>query len=124
MRSGPQELQERFFRFAVAVLKHAGTLPKTGAGRHVSEQMLRSGTSAAANYEEGCAAESRADFVHKLLIVLKELRECRFWIRLANHSGLVPDARSEGLQREAEELGKIIGKSDVTAKKNRTNRPA
>ena len=50
-------------------------------------QLIRSGTSAAPNYEEGCAAESRADFVHKLSICLKELRESQFWIRLIIKSG-------------------------------------
>ena len=76
------ELAERLLSFAVRVGKAVNALPATRLGRHVAGQLIRSGTSAGPNYEEGCAAESRADFLHKLSICLKELRESRFWIRL------------------------------------------
>src|SRR5438067_8309079 len=76
------ELVERLLNFAARIGKVIDALPDTRMGRHIAGQLVRSGTSAAPNYEEACAAESRADFVHKLSICLKELRESRSWIRL------------------------------------------
>ena len=80
---------------------------------------MRAGSSAGANYEEACGAESRADFVHKLQIVLKELRESKFWLRLLERSSLVDPAYPalHALMKEAQELTNIIAKSVVTAKK-------
>jgi len=80
--------------------------------------LIRSGTSAAPNYEEGCAAESRNDFVHKLSICLKELRESRFWIRLIIESDLLSKKKMADLQDECSQLCKIVAQSIVTAKKN------
>ena len=71
------------------------------------------------NYEEGCAAESRADFVHKMQICLKELRESRLWIKLVLKSTMLPIQRLSTLLEEANQLCNIIGKSVVTAKKNK-----
>ena len=68
----PDELSDRLLDFAARVGKVVDALPNTRLGRHVSAQLVRSGTSPAPNYEEGCAAESRADFVHKLRICLKD----------------------------------------------------
>ena len=79
--------------------------------------MLRSGTSCSANYEEACAAESLADFVHKLQISLKEARETRFWLRLLHRSRLRSMPDCAGLLKEAEELSNILAKSVVTAKR-------
>src|ERR1700741_401528 len=76
------ELLDRIIDFAVRVGRVVDALPDTRMGRHVAGQLVRSGTSPAPNYEEACAAESRADFAHKLSICLKELRESRCWIRL------------------------------------------
>jgi four helix bundle protein len=73
------ELLERLIDFAARVGKVVDALPDTRMGRHVAGQLVRSSTSPAPNYEEGCAAESRADFIHKLSICLKELRESRSW---------------------------------------------
>ena len=91
----PRDLSERLLGFAVRVGKVVNALPATRLGRHIAAQLIRSGTSAAPNYEEGCAAESRADFVHKLSICLKELRESRFWIRLIVESELLEKYRSD-----------------------------
>jgi four helix bundle protein len=63
-------------------------LNKTAVERHIALQFLRAATSAGANYEEACAGESRADFIHKLQIVLKELRESLYWLRLVEKSFL------------------------------------
>ena len=69
------EIEERLIEFAVRIIKLSSNLPKTPAGRHIAAQILKSGTSPAPNYGEARSAESRADFVHKLGIVLKELNE-------------------------------------------------
>jgi four helix bundle protein len=114
----PQDLSERLLEFAVRVGKVVNALPATRLGRHIAGQLIRSGTSAAPNYEEGCAAESRADFVHKLSICLKELRESRFWIRLIVQSKLLPEMKMAGLLDECTQLCKVIAQSIVTAKKN------
>ncbi len=79
-------------------------------------QLIRSGTSVGANVEEAQAAQSRADFIHKMEIALKELRETRYWLRLLVATDLVPEERMRGLMGEAEELVKIMSKIVVSAK--------
>ena len=112
----PGELAERLLDLAVRVAKVVDALPRTRMGRHVADQLMRSATAPAANYEEGCAAESRADFEHKLAIALKELRESRFWLRFIIKAQLLPSERMEDLLDECTQLGKIIGKSIATSK--------
>ena len=69
------DLEERLIEFAVRVIRTAESLPKTKTGNHISWQLIRSGTSPAPNYGEAQRTESRADFVHKMRLALKELRE-------------------------------------------------
>lgn len=111
------DIEERMLDFAVRVGKAIDALPDTRLGRHIAGQLVRSGTSPAPNYAEACAAESKKDFVHKLAIVLKELRESSVWIRLIVKSDLIPEQRLELLRDECDQLCKIIAKSLVTAKK-------
>jgi four helix bundle protein len=73
------EFEERLIDFAVRIIKLSACLPKTLAGKHIAGQILRSGTSPAPNYGEARGAESRADFAHKIGIVLKELNETSIW---------------------------------------------
>ena len=113
------ELLERLINFAARVGKVVDALPDTRMGRHVGGQLVRSATSPAPNYEEGCAAESRADFVHKLSICLKELRESRTWIRLIIKTEMLPEHRLGELLDECNQLSNIIAQSIVTAKENR-----
>ena len=110
------DIEERLLEFAVRVGKAIDTLPDTRLGRHIAGQLVRSGTSPAPNYAEACAAESKKDFIHKLAIVLKELRESSVWIWLIVKSELVPEKRLELLRDECDQLCKIIAKSLVTAK--------
>lgn len=110
------DLEERLLDFAVRVGKAIDALPDTRLGRHIASQLVRSGTSPAPNYAEACAAESKKDFIHKLAIVLKELRESSIWIRLIVRSTLLPEQRLESLRDECDQLCKIIAKSLVTAK--------
>ena len=112
------DIEERLLDFAVRVGKAIDALPDTRLARHIAGQLVRSGTSPAPNYAEGCAAESKRDFIHKLGIVLKELRESSVWIRLIVKSELIPEQRLELLQDECDQLCKIIAKSLVTAKSN------
>ncbi len=118
------DLAERLPSFAVRVGKAVNALPATRLGRHVAAQLIRSGTSAGPNYEEGCAAESRADFVHKLSVCLKELRESRFWIRLIVTSGLLSAEKLADLEDECTQLCRIMASSLVTAKKRGTKQRA
>jgi four helix bundle protein len=112
-----EDLAERLLDFAVRVGKVADALPDTRLGRHIALQLVRCGTSAAPNYEEAKAAESRADFVHKMRICLKELRESHCWLRLIDKGGLLPESQVRPLIGEATQLCNIFGQSIVTAKR-------
>ena len=121
MQNKRNDLSERLLDFATNIVKLVTQLNKSPVGRHVAGQLIRSGTSAGANYEEACGAESRLDFAHKLQIVLKELRESLYWLRLAQRAALIPqsDPALASLLQEAKELANIVGKSIVTVKRGR-----
>jgi len=110
------ELQERFISFAAEIIEISAKLPRTTQGSHISRQVLRSGTATAANYGEARGAESRADFVHKLGIVLKELNETVIWLELIARSGLLPPAELATIVAENRELSRIITASIKTAR--------
>jgi len=98
-------------------------LAKDVAGKHISLQLLRSGTSVAANYGESQSAESRADFLHKLRISLKELRETEVWLKITMKAELVSSpALLEPLLKETDELIAILFKSIETARKNKNTK--
>jgi four helix bundle protein len=113
------QLSKRLFDFVVRVVTIVDMLPKTVSGKHIGNQLMSAGTSCGANYEEACGAESRSDFIHKMGIVLKELRETRFWIRLIHKTGILSPQLIQPLIEECEQLCAIVGKSIVTAKRNR-----
>jgi four helix bundle protein len=102
----------------VRIGKVVDALPETRLGKHIAGQLVRSGTSPAPNYEEACAAESRRDFIHKIRIALKELRETQCWIKLIMRSDLLPEDRMSEIANETDELCKILGQSLVTARRN------
>jgi four helix bundle protein len=116
MKKG-DDISERLLGFAARIIKLADSLKKTPAGRHISLQVVRSGTSAGANYEEARGAESVNDFTHKLGITLKELRETHYWLRVITKSEFQAPQRMDEIVKEAEELSRIIAKSIVTSKK-------
>ena len=118
----PQELSERLWQFAARVGKVVDALPETRLGRHVASQLVRCGTSAPPNYDEGCAAESRADFIHKLGIALKELKETGGWLHFIVLANLLAQGRISPLCSECSELSKILARSLVTAKARATPR--
>jgi four helix bundle protein len=109
------QLEERLIDFAVRVIAVVEALPDTKAGKHVASQLVRSGTSPAPNYAEARAAESRADFIHKLKIALKELRETLVWLKIIERKPMLPTARLEGVVQECDELVSIFVKSLRTA---------
>lgn len=116
------ELSERLWDFAARIGKVVDALPDTRLGRHVAGQLVRSGTAAAPNYEEGRCGESRADFIHKINIALKELVETRGWLRFITKASLLPAAKITPLIDECDQLCRILGKSISTAKTNGNGR--
>ncbi len=110
------QLSGRLWDFAARVGKVVDALPETRLGRHVAGQLVRCGTSAPPNYDESGAAESREDFVHKLSVALKELRETRGWLRFVVKAELLPMSKLGAAIDEAEQLCRILGKSVLTAK--------
>ena len=112
----PEDLSNCLWQFAARIGNVVDALPETRVGRHVGGQLVRCGTAAPPNYDEGCAAESRADFVHKLSIALKELRETRGWLFFVTIATLLPETRITELLDEADQLSRIIGRSIATAK--------
>ena len=113
------DLQERFINYAAAIIKLTEGLPENKAGKHISSQLLRSGTSPAANYGEAQSAESVSDFIHKLKIALKELRETEVWLKILIKTGIIQPSFIFPLLSETDELIAILVKSIQTAKRNK-----
>jgi four helix bundle protein len=111
----PQELENRLIDFAVSVIEVVEALPNNKAGAHIAGQLIRSGTSPAPNYGEARSAESRKDFIHKMKISLKELRETMIWLRIISRKGMVPDERIDAAITECDELISIFVSSTRTA---------
>ena len=105
------ELEERLVNFAVRIIKLSACLPRSPAGKHISAQILRSGTSPAPNYGEARGAESRADFVHKIRVVLKELNETSIWLRIIERSRLLKRELLLEIIQENGDLCKIFAAS-------------
>ena len=95
-------------------------MPKTKVGKHVGWQLLRSGTSPAPNYGEAQGAESRSDFIHKMKICLKELRETRVWLKIIAKTKLIkPELKLKLIVEENDQLISIFVASIKTARKNK-----
>lgn len=109
-------LTERLLDFTVQIIKLVNSLPKTIVGKHIGGQILRSGTSPGSNYEEARGAESRADFIHKLGVVLKELKETRFWLKVIYRTRILSLQQVDTLIKESDELCAVIAKSIITAR--------
>ncbi len=113
------DLEERLLRYAASVVRLVGKIPGDRSGNHVAGQLLRSGTSPLPNHGEAQAAESAADFVHKMHICLKEPRESRRWLKLINEVPLLKDRTEVSrLIDETEQLIKIFVASVRTAQQN------
>ena len=115
------DLQDRLIEFAVRVLNVVESLPSTRAGNHIAGQLVRSGTAPAPNYGEAQSAESRKDFIHKMKVALKELRETFVWLLIIQRKPLVePVEKLDPLVEENNELIAIFVTSIGTAKENLT----
>ncbi len=110
------DLALRIVEFAARIGNVVDALPDTRLGRHVAAQLIRSGTASVPNYGEACGSESRKDFVHKLGICEKELRESLRWLELTVRAGLLSQSRLSLLLDECDQLIAIIVKSIATAK--------
>jgi len=111
------DLEERLIEFAVRIIHTAESLPKTRVGNHIAGQVIRCGTSPAPNYGEAQSAESRADFIHKIKVCLKELRETKIWLLITVKANLIkPASKLEPLINENDELIAIFVTSARTAK--------
>ena len=119
-----QDLKKRTQAFALRVLKLVDALPRTTAGRALASQIVRSGTSVAANYRAACRAKSTADFIAKMSIVEEEADETLFWLELLEESKLVTAAKLAAIKQEADELIAITVASIKTARRNRVSNSA
>jgi len=108
--------------FAVSIIDVVETLPNTRAGNHIAGQLIRCGTSPAPNYGEAQSAESRKDFIHKIKIALKELRETKVWLSIVVRKNLAKDGSIKTLITECDELISIFVTSAKTAERNRDNK--
>ena len=111
------ELQERVLNFSVEVGRITTKFPRSPLGLHLSRQLLRCGTSPAPNYAEAQAAESRQDFIHKMRICLKELRETKVWLQMSKRLELLKSEELASVEQECGELVAIFTKSVLTATK-------
>jgi four helix bundle protein len=114
----PYDLEERLIDFAVDVINVVEVLPNSKAGNHIANQLVRSGTSPAPNYGEARGAESKKDFVHKLKISLKALRETSVWLKIIAKKEFCEPVQSKAAINECEELIAIFVSSTKTAEGN------
>ncbi|MBM4169931.1 MAG: four helix bundle protein [Ignavibacteria bacterium] len=117
----PYDIAERTFEFAVAVLELSEHIPNSRIGNTVANQLIRSGTSVGANVEEAKGASSKADFVNKVIVALKEGRETSYWLRIVKHKNLAPAVSTDLVLTESEEIKKILG--SIASKSRGTAKP-
>ena len=116
------DLEMRLIDFAVRIIDLVETLVNTRAGNHIAGQLVRCGTSPAPNYGEAQSAESRSDFIHKIKIILKELRETKIWLQIIHRKRMTTSgSMTESLITECDELISIFVASVRTAEKNKRN---
>ncbi len=119
MNERKYDLEERLIDFAVCIIKLANRLPNSKIGMHIQGQIVRSGSSPAPNYGEAQSAESRQDFIHKIKICLKELRETKIWLKIIKKAEVIKQIDLiDPILTENDELISILFKSAETAKKN------
>ena len=117
MNSRPEQLRDRTKAFALRVIRLFRSLPNKTDTQVLGKQLLRCGTSVAANYRAVCRARSKAEFVARLGIVAEEADEAVLWLELLIESGILKSALTEGLLKEGRELAAILTASRETARK-------
>ncbi len=116
-------MRSRTKEFALRVVKLFQALPRSEEARILGRQVLRSGTSAAANYRAACRARSRTEFTSKIGVSVEEADETVFWLELLADTNIVPRARLSGLQHEANELVAILSASRRTVRQSIAKSP-
>jgi four helix bundle protein len=114
-----RQMQARTKAFAVRVIRMFQRLPRTDEARILGKQLLRSGTSVAANYRAACRSKSRADFISKLGTTVEETDETLLWLELLEESGIVPATQLQSIKTETDELLRVLSTSLNTAKRER-----
>jgi four helix bundle protein len=114
--SQPEELRDRTKAFALRIIRLYRSLPYKTDCQVLGKQLLRSGTSVAANYRAVCRARSKAEFIAKMGVVVEESDEVVLWLELMTESGIVPAKKTESLLKEAHELTAIFAASQRTAR--------
>ena len=123
MQNRKYDLEDRFVDYTCRMIDVVEALPNTRAGNYISGQLIKSCHSPTFNYGEVQAAESTKDFLHKMGIVLKELKECRTAIKIIRKKEMIkPLSKLEEIFKETEELIAIIAKGIATARKNTQNK--
>lgn len=112
------DLEDRLVEFAATIIDVVDELPKTRAANHIAGQLIRSGTSPAPNYGEAQSAESRKDFIHKMKVALKELRESMVWLKIIRRKSMISESITTPAIQECNELISIFVKSIQTAQDN------
>ena len=111
-----RSLDKRLYEFALKIINLVRALPKEMVAQEIGKQLLRSGTSIAANYEEAKGAFSKEDFAYKIGISFKEARETNLWLKLLRDSGITIDTNIIPILQESIEIRNILGKSVSTVK--------
>jgi len=114
--SQPEQLRDRTKAFALRVIRLYRSLPYATDTQVLGKQLLRCGTSVAANYRAVCRARSKAEFVAKIGIVVEEIDEAVLWLELMTKSGIIPEVKTAALLKEANELTAIFAASQRTAR--------
>jgi four helix bundle protein len=117
MSTGPEELRDRTKKFAVRIVKMYRSLPHTADSQVVGKQLLRCGTSVAANYRAACRGRSRAEWIAKIGLVVEEADETVFWLEMLTDCDIVTAERCTDILKEARELSAIFTASRHTARK-------
>ncbi len=113
-----EELKERTKQFALRVMHLVDALPKSTKARAIANQIIRSGTSVAANYRATCRARSRAEFISKVGVVEEEADETALWLELIVADKILPNKKVQPLLTEANELVAIMASSFISARAN------
>jgi len=120
-----EELKERFRKFSIRIIKMVNAMPNTIASNAIAKQIVRSGTSPAANYRAACLAKSNKDFLNKLKIVEEEIDETSHWLSVIIDAEILPKEKVENIYDECVELRRIVVRSITTTKQtiDADNRP-
>jgi four helix bundle protein len=117
-----QELKDRTKAFALRIMNLIDALPKSIKGRVIANQLMRSGTSVAANYRAACQARSTAEFISRMGVVEEEADESGLWLELIVDDKILPERKVSTLLEEANELVAIMAASSISASRNSPRR--